>query len=99
MPKKIGISVIVKRLQKRVFARNMDVKEGHFAVIAVYEDEKMRFVVPVAYLERALVVRLLEQAAEEFGFYYKGVVGIPCMPSSSALQKLLSEQEAEANLC
>ncbi|KAL7588920.1 hypothetical protein Lser_V15G36698 [Lactuca serriola] len=97
MPKKIGISVIVKRLQKRVFARNMDVKEGHFAVIAVDEHEERRFVVPVAYLERASFVRLLERAAEEFGFNYEGAVVIPCRPSE--LQRLLAEQSAEEMTC
>ncbi|CAH1443448.1 unnamed protein product [Lactuca virosa] len=93
MSKKIGISVMVKRLQRRVFARTIkDVKEGHFAVIAVNEHEERRFVVPVAYLERASFVRLLERAAEEFGFNYEGAVVIPCRPSE--LQRLLAEQSA-----
>ncbi|KAL4575433.1 hypothetical protein LXL04_022276 [Taraxacum kok-saghyz] len=97
MSTKNGIYVMVKRLQKRVFARNIKDVKGHFAVIAVDEHEKRRFVVPVAYLERRSFVRLLERAAEEYGFNYEGAVVIPCKPIE--LQRLLAEQEAEENIC
>ncbi|MBD4783932.1 hypothetical protein GUG12_08795, partial [Xanthomonas citri pv. citri] len=73
MSKKNGISVMVKRFQKRLFAKNLEVmKEGYFALIAIDKHEERRFVVPVAYLERASFVRLLERSAEEFGFNYEG---------------------------
>ncbi|MCD7454842.1 hypothetical protein HAX54_026213 [Datura stramonium] len=45
-----------------------DVKEGHFAVIATDDDELKRFVVPLSCLTHPLFLRLLEQAAEVYGF-------------------------------
>ncbi|CAK9171426.1 unnamed protein product [Ilex paraguariensis] len=67
-----------------------DVKEGHFAVIAVDDDELKRFIVPLSYLTHPLFLRLLEQAAEEYGFDHEGALTIPCRPSE--LERMLSEQ-------
>ncbi|XP_010557350.1 PREDICTED: auxin-induced protein 15A [Tarenaya hassleriana] len=68
-----------------------DVKEGHFAVIAVDEYEpRQRFVVPLAFLENPVFLRLLEQAAEEYGFDHNGALMVPCRPSE--LRMILSEQ-------
>ncbi|CAH1452569.1 unnamed protein product [Lactuca virosa] len=58
-----------------------DVKEGHFVVIAADEDEEKRFVVPLAYLARPSFQRLLERAAEEYGFGNEGALTVPCRPS------------------
>ncbi|XP_060168814.1 protein SMALL AUXIN UP-REGULATED RNA 51-like [Lycium barbarum] len=58
-----------------------DVKEGHFAVIAVDEDELKRFVVPLKCLTHPSFLKLLEQAAEEYGFDHDGALTVPCRPS------------------
>lgn len=95
------IVVMVEKMQKRLLARNVegvpeDVKEGHFAVIAVDEYEERRFVVPLSYLKRALFVKLLERAAEEYGFDHEGAVVIPCRPSE--LERMLDELEAKEKI-
>lgn len=58
-----------------------DVKEGHFAVIAADNDEFKRFVVPLSCLTHPSFLRLLEQAAEVYGFDHEGVLTLPCSPS------------------
>lgn len=73
-----------------------DVKEGHFAVIAVNtgnEPKKKRFIVPLSYLSHPGFVRLLEKAAEEYGFDHDGALTVPCQPSE--LERILSEQWKE----
>ncbi|XP_010241823.1 PREDICTED: auxin-responsive protein SAUR32-like [Nelumbo nucifera] len=67
-----------------------DVKEGHFAVIAVDDGEPKRFVVALNYLTHPAFLRLLEQAAEEFGFDQEGALTIPCRPSE--IERILAEQ-------
>ncbi|XP_021975655.2 auxin-responsive protein SAUR50-like [Helianthus annuus] len=101
MLNKNTISSMVEKLQKRFFVRNIegvpeDVKEGHFAVIAVDEYEERRFVVPVSYLKWDLFVKLLERAAEEYGFEHEGAVVIPCRPSE--LERILAQQEAQEKM-
>ncbi|KAJ8751351.1 hypothetical protein K2173_016544 [Erythroxylum novogranatense] len=71
-----------------------DVKEGHFAVIAVEGKEPKRFVVPLSYLTHPTFLRLLEQAAEEYGFDREGALTIPCRPSE--LERILAEQWEES---
>ncbi|KAM7278038.1 hypothetical protein ACFE04_005172 [Oxalis oulophora] len=69
-----------------------DVKAGHFAVIAVDNEEpKKRFVVPLSYLSHPRFIRLLEEAAEEYGFDRKGALTIPCRPSD--LERFLANQQ------
>lgn len=67
-----------------------DVKEGHFSVIAVNGDEPKKFVVPLSYLTHPTFLRLLERAAEEYGFDHEGALKIPCRPSE--LERILAEQ-------
>lgn len=67
-----------------------DVKEGHFAVVAVDGEEPKRFVVPLSCLAHPMFLRLLEQAAEEYGFDHEGALTIPCQPSE--VEKILAEQ-------
>ncbi|XP_034221491.1 auxin-responsive protein SAUR50-like [Prunus dulcis] len=68
-----------------------DVKEGHFAVIAVDGDEPKRFVVALSYLTHPTFLKLLEQAAEEYGFDHDGALMIPCQPIE--LEKILDEDQ------
>ncbi|CAI9785920.1 unnamed protein product [Fraxinus pennsylvanica] len=70
-----------------------DVKEGHFAVIAGDDDELKRFIVPLSYLTHPSFLRLLEQAAEEYGFDHEGALTFPCRPSE--LEHILTEQWVE----
>ncbi|KAL0460157.1 UNVERIFIED_CONTAM: Auxin-responsive protein SAUR50, partial [Sesamum latifolium] len=70
-----------------------DVKEGHFAVIAVDDHELKRFVVPLSFLTHPSFLRLLEQAAEEYGFDHDGALTVPCRPTE--LERILAEQWAE----
>ncbi|KAL3828485.1 hypothetical protein ACJIZ3_017287 [Penstemon smallii] len=67
-----------------------DVKEGHFAVLAVGDEELKRFIVPLSYLTHPSFLRLLEQAAEEYGFDHEGALMVPCRPSE--LERLLAEE-------
>lgn len=75
-----------------------DVKEGHFAVIAEGAgngkeeclEEPKRFVLPLSCLTNPTFVRLLEEAAEEYGFDHEGALTIPCRPSH--LQRILLQQ-------
>ncbi|KAL0436396.1 UNVERIFIED_CONTAM: Auxin-responsive protein SAUR50 [Sesamum radiatum] len=73
-----------------------DVKEGHFAVIAVDDDELKRFVVPLSFLTHPSFLRLLEQAAEEYGFDHDGALTVPCRPTE--LERILAEQWAEESV-
>lgn len=67
-----------------------DVKEGHFAVIAADDDEEKRFVVPLTYLSHPVFQRLLERAAEEYGFNHEGALMVPCRPRE--LEWMLTER-------
>ena len=68
-----------------------DVKEGHFAVIAEGGEEPKRFVMPLSCLTNPTFLRLLERAAEEYGFDHEGALTIPCRPSE--LERILMEQQ------
>ncbi|KAK4779511.1 hypothetical protein SAY87_015617 [Trapa incisa] len=63
-----------------------DVKEGHFAVDG---EHLKRFVVPLSCLTHPGFVKLLEQAAEEYGFNHGGALAVPCRPSE--LERILAE--------
>ncbi|XP_031123307.1 auxin-responsive protein SAUR71-like [Ipomoea triloba] len=68
-----------------------DVKEGHFAVMAVDNDEKLkRFIVPLSCLTHPSFLRLLEKAAEEYGFEHEGALMLPCRPIE--LERILAKQ-------
>ncbi|XP_023749513.1 auxin-responsive protein SAUR24 [Lactuca sativa] len=88
----LKLKVVVEKLQKRLSEakkwapRNTNlgtvpVKKGHFAVIAVDDYEEKKFVVPLAHLERPSFQKLLERAAEEYGFNHEGALMVPCRPS------------------
>ncbi|XP_010558883.1 PREDICTED: auxin-induced protein 10A5-like [Tarenaya hassleriana] len=66
------------------------VKEGHFSVVAAIGEEPTKFMVPLNYLSHPTFVRLLEQAAEEYGFCHEGALEIPCWPFE--IESLLAEQ-------
>ncbi|XP_047940442.1 auxin-induced protein 15A-like [Salvia hispanica] len=58
--------------------RSAEVPKGHVAVY-VGDNEKKRFVIPVAYLNHPSFQELLFQAEEEFGFHHPmGGLTIPC---------------------
>lgn len=69
-----------------------DVKEGHFAVIAVdgYHEPTQRFVIPLMFLEHPMFRKLLERAEEEYGFDHDGALMVPCRPSH--LRMILTDQ-------
>ncbi|PIA37249.1 hypothetical protein AQUCO_03000085v1 [Aquilegia coerulea] len=67
-----------------------DVKEGHFAVIAINNGQPKRYVVALNYLTHPAFRKLLEQAAEEYGFDHEGALTIPCR--SSELESILAQQ-------
>ncbi|KAK9168682.1 hypothetical protein Syun_000822 [Stephania yunnanensis] len=69
-----------------------DVKEGHFAVIAVDDGHPKRFIVSLKYLTNPSFLRLLEQAAEEYGFDHEGALTIPCR--SSELESILAGEQS-----
>ncbi|XP_010940631.1 auxin-responsive protein SAUR50 [Elaeis guineensis] len=66
-----------------------DVKEGHFAVVAVFDEKPKRFVVSLSCLSHPMFLRLLELAEEEFGFRQEGPLAVPCRPSD--LEKIILE--------
>ncbi|XP_019157612.1 PREDICTED: auxin-responsive protein SAUR68-like [Ipomoea nil] len=51
------------------------VNRGHFAIYTV--DQK-RFVVPLSYLENAIIRQLLNMSEEEFGLPSDGPITLPC---------------------
>ncbi|XP_047942557.1 auxin-induced protein 15A-like [Salvia hispanica] len=58
--------------------RSAEVPKGHVAIY-VGDNEKKRFVIPVAYLNHPSFQELLFQAEEEFGFNHPmGGLTIPC---------------------
>lgn len=67
-----------------------DVKEGHFAVIAMKGEQPKRFVISLSYLSHPRFLKLLERAAEEYGFDHEGALTIPCRPSE--LEMILAER-------
>lgn len=71
-----------------------DVKEGHFAVIAIKGEEKKRFIVALDYLTDPDFMRLLEQAKEEYGFEQKGALVVPCRPQE--LQKIIENPRVDS---
>ncbi|OIW11299.1 hypothetical protein TanjilG_20448 [Lupinus angustifolius] len=70
-----------------------DVKEGHFAVIAIKGEEAKRFIVELDYLTDPDFLKLLEKSKEEFGFEQKGVIIIPCKPQE--LQKIIENRKVD----
>ncbi|KAK7337090.1 hypothetical protein VNO77_17649 [Canavalia gladiata] len=71
-----------------------DVREGHFAVIAMQGEETKRFVVELEYLTDPAFVKLLDQAKEEYGFGQKGALAIPCSPQE--LQNIIENRRGDS---
>ncbi|XP_061345736.1 auxin-responsive protein SAUR32-like [Gastrolobium bilobum] len=71
-----------------------DVREGHFAVIAIKGEEAKRFIVELDYLNDPGFLRLLEQAREEYGFGQKGALAVPCRPQE--LEKIIENRQVES---
>ncbi|KAJ8623647.1 hypothetical protein MRB53_032188 [Persea americana] len=67
-----------------------DVKEGHFAVLTMDDGCAKRFVIALRYLNHPEFQKLLEQAAEEFGFNQEGALAVPCR--ASELERILGDQ-------
>lgn len=71
----------IRQIMRRSFSNEIrlaEVPKGHVAVY-VGDNEKRRFVIPVAYLNHPLFQELLFQAEEEFGFNHSmGGLTIPC---------------------
>ncbi|XP_047944188.1 auxin-induced protein 15A-like [Salvia hispanica] len=71
----------IRQILRRSFSnerRLAEVPKGHVAVY-VGDNEKRRFVIPVAYLNHPSFQELLFQAEEEFGFNHPmGGLTIPC---------------------
>ncbi|XP_022767299.1 auxin-responsive protein SAUR50-like [Durio zibethinus] len=67
-----------------------DVKEGHFAVIAVEDGKPKRFILELSYLKNPAFLRILEQAKEEYGFQQTGALTVPCQPEE--LQTILEDR-------
>ncbi|XP_057479243.1 auxin-induced protein 15A-like [Actinidia eriantha] len=90
----LKLTIVMEKLQKSLFSDSnhvpKDVKQGHFAVIAEDVHELKRFVVPLSYLAHPSFRRLLEQAAEVYGFDHEGALTVPCHPRE--LERLLAER-------
>ena len=71
----------IRQILKRSFSnerRSAEVPKGHIAIY-VGDNERKRFVIPVAYLNQPSFQELLFQAEEEFGFHHPmGGLTIPC---------------------
>ncbi|KAI4349119.1 hypothetical protein L6164_009755 [Bauhinia variegata] len=68
-----------------------DVREGHFAVLAIKGEETKRFVIELDYLNDPAFLGLLDLAKEEYGFRNKGALAVPCRPQE--LQKILDDRK------
>uniref|UniRef100_A0A7N0REI1 Small auxin up regulated protein n=1 Tax=Kalanchoe fedtschenkoi TaxID=63787 RepID=A0A7N0REI1_KALFE len=80
------IKIMVEKLQRSFtlpsgasrYGLTEEVKKGHFSVVAMDNGNAKKFVVPLCYLSNPSFLRLLEHAAEEFGFEHEGALCIPC---------------------
>ena len=76
------------RLARKNNRESTNVPKGYFAVY-VGEDQKKRFLVPIAFLKEPAFQQLLSMAEEEFGFDHPmGGLTIPC--SEEIFMKLIS---------
>ncbi|XP_051113952.1 auxin-responsive protein SAUR32 [Andrographis paniculata] len=77
---------------------DVDVREGCFTILAVKNEEPMRFVVELTILQNPAFLRLLELAEEEYGFQHKGALAIPCQPDE--LRSILQDKiRGTASVC
>ncbi|KAG6524449.1 auxin-responsive protein SAUR50-like [Zingiber officinale] len=84
---KLGQAASLKQILKRCSSLGrkqqqedqelVDVPKGHFAVYV--GEARSRFIVPISFLAHPEFQRLLQEAAEEFGFdHHMGGLIIPC---------------------
>ncbi|XP_050229004.1 auxin-responsive protein SAUR32 [Mercurialis annua] len=89
------LKLFVKKIQRSLIHSSRgssvtEIKQGHFAVIAVKGGEPKRFIVELEYLTDPAFVKLLEDAEEEYGFQQKGVLSVPCQPEE--LEMIIGER-------
>ncbi|CAI9092709.1 OLC1v1028027C1 [Oldenlandia corymbosa var. corymbosa] len=67
-------------MRRNSWSSSVDVPKGYCAVyVGESDDQKKRFVIPVAYLNQPSFQELLSQAEEEFGYDHPmGGLTIPC---------------------
>ncbi|KAK1403388.1 Auxin-responsive protein SAUR32-like [Heracleum sosnowskyi] len=70
--------------------------DGYFSVLAKGNQGMRKFQVALYYLHHPPFVKLLEAAAQEFGFDQPGVLVIPC--EASELEKILTRQSLRPKL-
>ncbi|XP_031501664.1 auxin-responsive protein SAUR36-like [Nymphaea colorata] len=81
---------IAQNLQRK-FSRSRqagEMKEGHFAVLASFDGNSKRFMVPLCHLSNPAFVRLLDEAEEEYGFSQQNILTVPCDPTE--LERILA---------
>lgn len=70
--------------------------DGYFSVLAKGNHGMRKFQVALYYLQHPPFVKLLEAAAQEFGFDQPGVLVIPC--EASELEQILTRQSQRPKL-
>ncbi|XP_075476447.1 auxin-responsive protein SAUR32-like [Primulina tabacum] len=55
-----------------------NVPKGCLAITVGQGPEQRRFIIPVIYVNHPLFTQLLKDAEEEYGFYQRGTINIPC---------------------
>lgn len=83
-----GLFHLIGRKAERSNSRLDKGKEGYFPVLTVGNNELRKFQVALYYLRHPAFVKLLDAAAQEFGFDQPGVLIIPC--EAIELQRILS---------
>ena len=94
-PKRPPLGYLNEELEAAATLVPDDVVEGHFAVLAMKDEESKRFIVELVYLADPAFMGLLDMAKEEYGFRHKGVLSVPCRPQE--LQKILDDTRAGIN--
>ncbi|GLJ44456.1 hypothetical protein SUGI_0932720 [Cryptomeria japonica] len=74
---------------------NKNVPKGCLALSVGQGEEQQRCVIPVEYINHPLFQKLLEEAAEEYGFEHKGRIAIPCNISHFHYVQEVIERERE----
>lgn len=70
--------------------------DGYFSVLAKGNHGMRKFQVALYHLQHPPFVKLLEAAAQEFGFDQPGVIVIPC--EANELEKILTRQSLRPKL-
>ncbi|KAF3786918.1 Indole-3-acetic acid-induced protein [Nymphaea thermarum] len=88
--KMVVLKNIAQNLQRKLSRSRqaVEMKEGHFAVMASFDGNSKRFTVPLCYLSNPAFVRLLDEAEEEYGFSQQNILTVPCDPTQ--LERILA---------